>query len=143
MLESTMVQSNPVVELCLKGIEAETRGCPADARQVYVAAWEMATDAFERCTAAHYLARQQETPEEALFWNEEALRFAQGTGDERLVGFFPSLYLNVAHAYERLERLEEARTFYRLAAEHLPSLADDRYGTVVRQAVEAGMVRVS
>ncbi|RGC68468.1 hypothetical protein C5N14_13190 [Micromonospora sp. MW-13] len=34
------------------------------------------TDDYDACVAAHYLARQQDDPEEILRWNQEALRHA-------------------------------------------------------------------
>ncbi len=58
-------------------------------------AWEAPTDDYEACVAAHYEARHQEGPQDALHWNQEALARAEVVGDDRVRSFYPSLYLNM------------------------------------------------
>ena len=50
---------NPVVLCCMRGMEAEQRGEPERARELFEQAWNERTSDFEGCIAAHYLARQQ------------------------------------------------------------------------------------
>jgi tetratricopeptide (TPR) repeat protein len=87
--------SDPVVAAIGRGIIAETAGDIESARAAYEEAWRVAADDFERCLAAHYVPRTIDDPHEKLRWNEEALRFADAVGDERVTGFYPSLLASV------------------------------------------------
>lgn len=112
---------NPVIQLCMRGTQAEFRGEIPTARALYQQAWEMAKNDYEACIAAHYLARHQESPEEVLRWNEEALRRANADrhsdfGDTRVGEFYPSLYLNMGQSHEKLGNQAEAQRYYDLAA---------------------------
>lgn len=73
-------------------------------------------DDYEFCIAAHYVARFQETPEEKLRWNLEALNRAEAGSDDRVNELYPSLYLNLGQSYELLGNQEEAGRYYDLAA---------------------------
>jgi hypothetical protein len=83
---------NPILQLCIQGTEAEYQHRPADARALYQQAWDSATDDYEACIAAHYVARFQDTPEETFRWNQAALNRADAVKDERVKAFYPSLY---------------------------------------------------
>lgn len=111
-----MDPNNPVIRLCIAGTQAEFAGRIEEARRLYDQAWQAARDDYEACVAAHYVARFQEPAEEKLRWNQEALRRAEAVGDERVREFYPSLYLNLGHSYELLGKMEEARSYYDLAA---------------------------
>jgi hypothetical protein len=137
-----MNPDNPIVKLCVEGMQAEGAGRPDDARALFTQAWDACTDDWETCIAAHYLARHQPTPEDTLRWNQEALDRAKLVTDDRVHGFFPSLYLNLGHSHEQLGNLAEPRRFYGLAAAESAALPDDRYGAIVRQGVENGQRRV-
>jgi hypothetical protein len=43
-------------------MECEGRGRFEDAAQLFLSAWNESTDDFERCIAAHYVARHQKNP---------------------------------------------------------------------------------
>ncbi|MCB9134223.1 MAG: hypothetical protein H6636_02285 [Anaerolineales bacterium] len=111
------LNDNHVIKLCIQGTEAEYQKRPDDARALYWQAWESATDDYEACVAAHYVARFQETPEEIFRWNQEALNRAEAVKDDRVKAFYPSLYVNMGKSYELLGNAEEAKRFYALAAE--------------------------
>lgn len=139
-----MDPNNPTVQLCLKGMQAEGRGDPDGAREAFERAWLVATDDFDACVAAHYLARQQATAEETLHWNLESLSRAIAVGDDRVQDFFPSLHINLGHSYGRLRRHAEAHRHYLLAAEQIAtaSLAPDhgaRYDLWIREGVVRGL----
>jgi tetratricopeptide (TPR) repeat protein len=135
--------NNLVVRLCAEGISAEMAGKADEAKRLYQQAWEARTDDYEACIVAHYLARVQRTPSEALNWNRESLRYADAVNDERVAGFYPSLYLNMGKAYEHLEKREEARKFYGLAEGKAVTLPEGKYGDMVRQGVAGGLKRVA
>ncbi|HKQ08668.1 MAG TPA: hypothetical protein VJ464_26335 [Blastocatellia bacterium] len=137
-----MDPNNPVVKLCVAGVQAETEGNLNQARALFTQAWAASRDDFEACIAAHYLARHQESPAEILQWNQEALKRADADGGERVREFYPSLYLNLGHSHEVLGNREEARKYYDMAAEKVDGLATGRYGAGVREAIAKGRERV-
>ncbi|MGW1057347.1 hypothetical protein [Micromonospora rubida] len=134
---------NPVLKLCQDGMRAEAERRPADARALFEQAWAGRTDDYDACVAAHYLARQQDYPEEILRWNQEALRHADAVGDDRLAAFYPSLHVSVAMAYERLGNTVAARAAFDRAAEHAVALPADAYGEQLRTAITDGLRRLS
>lgn len=106
-----------IIQLCIAGTQAEFQGRIEDARALYWQAWETATNDYEACIAAHYVARFQDTPEDTFRWNQEALTRANAVNDDRVTDFYPSLYLNMGHSYELLGNQDEAHRYYDLAAE--------------------------
>lgn len=137
-----MDPDNPIVQHCVEGMKAEGAGRPDEARALFTRAWEARTDDWEACIAAHYLARHQPTPEDTLRWNQEALRHADAVTDDRVDGFYPSLYLNLGHSHEQLGNLPAARRCYGLAAAQSGELPDGRYAGIVQQGIENGQRRV-
>jgi len=113
----SMDPDNLVIKLCIDGTRAEFEGKINQARTLYLQAWAAAQNDYEACVAAHYVARYQESPEEMLRWNQEALNRANTVGDKRVEEFYPSLYLNIGHSYELLGNQDEATRYYDLAAE--------------------------
>jgi len=109
--------NNPVIQLCMEGTRAEFEHKKEEARAFYQQAWEIHTNDYEACIAAHYLARFQKTAEDTLYWNLIALKHANAVNDESVESFFPSLYLNLGHSYETLENQAEAQKYYQLAAD--------------------------
>jgi hypothetical protein len=121
--------------------EAEER--PVDARALFEQAWARRTDDHDACVAAHYLARQQDDPEEIRRWNQEALRHADAVGDDRVAAFYPSLHVGVAMVNERLGNTIAARAAFEQAAEHVGAMAADAYGEQLRTAIAEGLRRLS
>lgn len=107
---------NPVVCLCMDGAQAEFEHRHADACALYRRAWDSAADDYERCIAAHYVARCQTSAQAVLAWNQLALKHAEAVNDERVTSFFPSLYVNLGDAYEQVGQIEDAQRYYDLAA---------------------------
>lgn len=108
---------SPSVKLCMAGNRAELEGRIDDARSLFSQAWEAAANEYDACVAAHYMARHQADPHEALRWNTIALAQAGAVTDESVASFYPSLYVNLGHSYEQLGQMERASHFYALAAE--------------------------
>ncbi len=138
-----MDPENPIVKRCAQGMDYESKGDFETASRLFLSAWEGSTDDFERCIAAHYVARHQKSPEEALVWNQRSLDHARAVNDEKVSGFFPSLYLNMGKAYEDLAKRDESRQYYAMALEVLSSLPDNEYGRSVRGAVKRALERIS
>lgn len=130
-----MNPNNPVVKLCAEGMQAEAEGRPNNARALFNQAWAASQDDYDRCMAAHFVARHQDSLQEMLQWNLEALARAKAVGDERVRSFYPSLYLNLGYSYEMLGKRAEPRRHYEMAAERLDELPPGPYGDLVREGV--------
>jgi len=137
-----MDPDNPVVKLCAEGMQAEGENRPDDARELFEQAWALATDDYEACIAAHYVARHQRDAAAALHWNEVALRRAVAVADSRVAPFYPSLHLNLGRSLELAGDTVAACRHYVLAAERLDALPPSPYASLVRQGVAAGRARV-
>ncbi len=130
-----MQSHNKVVELCEQGMAVEAKGQLVDALNLYMQAWEMRKNDFDACVAAHYVARHQKSPEETLYWNQEALAYADAVNNESVKSFYPSLYLNVCQSYERLGNKSEAKRFLDLAKSRIGDLPQSQYGDNLRRAI--------
>ncbi|GAA2735489.1 hypothetical protein [Actinocorallia aurantiaca] len=134
-----MNPDNPVVVLCSQGMQAEAEGRDADARALFLRAWESASDDYEACVAAHYLARHQPTPHDTLHWNRECLERADRVGDDRVKGFYASLHLNMARAHRDLGSPGPAREHFGLAAARLRDVPEGQYADWIRLAAAEGL----
>ena len=111
-----MNDDSQTTQLCILGTQAEFAGDLTLAQMHYRQAWEAAESDFERCIAAHYLARCFIDPVARLEWNRAALHYAERSKDERTAAFFPSLYLCLGQSYEHTGELALAQEFYDRAA---------------------------
>jgi len=136
-----MDPNNPVVKLCVAGMEAEGAGQIATAQALFLQAWAARQNDYDACIAAHYVARHR-PPEEMRHWNQVALDHADRADATLMGGFYPSLYLNMGWSHEQLGDLAEAGHYYDLATAHLDSLPDGPYAEVVRKGVAAGQARL-
>ena len=133
---------NPVIKVCAAGRQAEIASGRAEALALFTEAWEAATDDYDACVAAHFVARHQADPRDMLHWNQVALEHAQTTGDEQVHGFYPSLYLNLGYAFENLGDLAGARRCYSQTAARAGSLDEGSYWDVVKGGIAAGLARL-
>lgn len=115
--------ANPVVKLCLQGMELESAQ-PAEARTVFMAAWKAATNDSERFIAAHYVARHQDSTPARLGWLETALRWAKKIDDDTVKSALPALHEKIAQALEELGFPEEAAVHRGLVVSHQSTIAD-------------------
>jgi hypothetical protein len=109
--------ANPVIKLCLAGTQAQFEGRAEAAGALFWQAWQVVTDDYEACVAAHYVAGCQATPEATLQWHQEALDRADQADPKQVKSFYPSLYVNLGRAHEVLGHEAEARHYYALAAQ--------------------------
>jgi hypothetical protein len=142
------------VAVAVNGDEMSTRigqvvillhgGDREEARNRFAALWAELGDegpALHRCTLAHYMADTQDDPEDELTWDLRALRAAEslrgagGAAVGTLLGFYPSLHLNLAADYHRLGEHQLARGHLGRAREAARTLAEDAYGDGVRAAI--------
>ncbi|MEY9989727.1 hypothetical protein ABIE67_001759 [Streptomyces sp. V4I8] len=100
-------------------------------------------DPLHRCTLAHYLADTQDDPSDELAWDLRALTEAEGAGGALAVrALYPSLHLNLAADYVKLDRAEAARVHLRRARGAAGALGDDSYGDGVRAEIRRLEVRL-
>ena len=133
----------PIVKLCVEGMKAETQGRANEALALFMQAWEQSNSDYDACIAAHYVARHQKMPDDVLRWNQESLDRANAVNDDRVHGFYPSLYLNMGKSHEDLGNREEARRYYELASAKMGALPCGPYGDMVRDGITRGLQRVS
>ncbi|MGZ3749891.1 MAG: hypothetical protein ACXVB0_13760 [Mucilaginibacter sp.] len=134
--------NNKVVKLCAEGMILEGDGRPIDALRLFEQAWNIATDDYERFTAAHYVARQQADIVNKLKWDEIALSFALKIPNENANSTLSSLYLNVAKAHEDLKDFEKAMVNYQLAMSFTKYLPNDGYGNMIKGGIRNGIERI-
>ncbi|MFB7369906.1 hypothetical protein ACFC0D_08710 [Streptomyces sp. NPDC056222] len=108
-------------------------------------------DPLHRCTLAHYMADAQDDPDVELAWDLRALLAAEELGEERLAehdsavalrALYPSLHLNLAADYLKVQRPDAARVHLDRARAASDALDDDGYGNGVRAAIERLEVRL-
>jgi tetratricopeptide (TPR) repeat protein len=138
-----MDPNNPVVKLCAQGMEEETKGNVEQAAKLFEQAWTQSSDEFERCIAAHYVARHQTSGALALYWNQEAMDCASRVNDDIVAEFFPSLHLNLGKSLEDVGKPNEAKEHYQQAAAKVASLPAGPYCDIIRDGIERGLRRVS
>ncbi|MEC3965834.1 hypothetical protein [Flagellimonas halotolerans] len=135
--------NNNIVKLCTEGMELEGQGRKDEASKLFKQAWDEASNNFEKFTAAHYVARHQESVADKLKWDKMALHLALKIDDKKVKGAYPSLYLNIAKGYEDLNDFRKAKINYDVAFSYTKFLSDDGYGNMIRYGIKNGMERVA
>lgn len=107
--------NNPVIQLCMRGMQIEEMGNLEAAVTLFNQAWDEATSDFEKFIAAWYVARRRLTSADRLMWYETALQLALSINNEAVKAAFPSLYLHIAKCYEELADFDQAKQKYELA----------------------------
>ena len=134
---------NKIMQLCVQGMEMEATQNSGQAKILFLQAWSEASNDFEKFTAAHYVARHQESVQEKLKWDEIALSFALRIKDDNMKANYPSLYLNIAKCYEDLKDFANARKNYNLALSYVEYLPGNGYGKMIKSGIENGIERLS
>lgn len=135
--------NNKIVQLCTKGMEMEAGEKPGEAQALFLQAWNEATNDFEKFTAAHYVARYQQSVQDKLQWDETALEFALKLNDTSLHPTYPSLYLNIAKCYEDLNDMGNAKKNYQAALSYVNDLPDNGYGKMIKSGIKNGIERLA
>ncbi len=136
-----MDPENAVNALCARGMEAEGRGDPDAARDLFYQAWEERSNHIEAAIAAHYVARHQAGDNETLAWNQTALDEAMAGDPSAVSGLMPSLHLNLGKSFEDTGDMTSARVQYLLAERSVEALDDDGYGHMIRGGIVAALKR--
>jgi hypothetical protein len=131
-----------VVVLCAEGMAAEAQQQFDTAKSLFQRAWDEHQDDYEAAIAAHYLARHQDSDERRLHWNQRALEHALAAPVQQVETFVASLYLNLAHSHEKLDRPGDARHYLTLAEAHVDALPASSYRAVVLDGLSRMRERV-
>jgi len=132
---------NEIVALCVKGMEFEGQGKLTEANELFTKAWNAATTDFEKFTAAHYVARHQNSVSDKLKWDKTALHHALNIDDVAIKASLPSLYLNIAKCYEDLNDFDGARNNYQKAFSYSDVLPENEYGEMIKKGIANGLKR--
>ena len=145
-----MTEPDQIMQRFAEGLAASQGGDRQGARTTFATLWaEVGDDGdpLHRCAIAHAMADVQDDIHDELTWDLRALAAAEGLTDERLRSagvdgtarsLRPSLHLNLADAYRRLGRPEEARHHVEAGLATVDALGDDGYGEMIR----AGLARI-
>ena len=106
-----MDKNNAIIKLFHKGMQEECVGSISSAQELFVQAWDEASNDWEKCIAAHFVARNLSKPEDKLKWNLESLSRADKVHNDEIKTYYPSLYLNIGLSYEILVNYAEARKY--------------------------------
>jgi hypothetical protein len=130
------------------GIEHVQRGERALARQVLQHVWDGLGpdgDPLHRCAVAHSMADVQDDPRDELTWDLRALAAAGQLSDARVatagmdgsvLGFYPSLHLNLADVHRRLGERAFALDHVQLGLAALEGLPPNGYLDEIRRSFE-------
>lgn len=110
--------TNPIIQLCLKGMSMEETGKPVEASHFFLQAWNEATNDFEKYLAAYYVGCHQKDVFNKLKWLETSLEFALKINNETVQSALPTLYGSMAKCYEELNEPAKATKNNELAAKH-------------------------
>jgi hypothetical protein len=116
---------NPVIRLCVQGMDMENKGRREGAAGIFLQAWNEATNDFEKYLAAFFLARQQLNEQDKLKWLQTSLEFAMKVNDVAVQSAFPTLYSSIANCYEQLGDPANANKYQGLAAEAIRKPSDN------------------
>jgi tetratricopeptide (TPR) repeat protein len=108
--------NNTVIQLCMQGMNLEDKNQPGQALDLFLQAWNGATNDFERFIAAWYIARRQLNVSDMLKWYETALQLALKVNNDAVNGALPSLHYHIAKCYNELGDVDHAKKYHDLAS---------------------------
>ena len=101
--------SNPIIQLCMKGMALEESGDLDDAIEVFLEAWNQTSDDYERFIASYHLGLRQNNVDDKLKWMKKSLACALKINDDDVKSAYPTLYLTIAKCYEATNDTRNAR----------------------------------
>ena len=117
-MNSKFDPKNPVVQLCMAGMNMEEIGEVDEAIALFQIAWHEAADDYERFIAAYHLALRQGSAQDKLRWMKTSLECALNIDDDNVRSAYSTLYSNIAQCYEELGDRSSAEKNYALSNCH-------------------------
>ncbi len=102
------MEESVMIEKIGRAQDLAANGDRDGARTLYADMWAEATRAenqYQACVVAHFMAHAHIMTPGAADWHLRALHAADAVGDERVLGFYPSLYANLGEVNLRLGNL--------------------------------------
>ena len=124
--------NNPVIQLCMQGLDTEEKGQHEVAKRLFFQAWNEATNDFEKFIAAHFIARHQQDIPNKLTWLHTALEHGLNVNTDAVKSALPTLYTNMAQCYATLGDADNERKYRGLAVsagDQLPDKGPFYHGT--------------
>lgn len=106
---------NAIVKLCLQGMAMVDKGNPEIGYDLFLQAWQEATEKFEKFIAAHCLARYQDKVIDKLDWLEASLQIALEMNDDTTRSALSALYSTIAECHKSLDDIEQANIYVALS----------------------------
>jgi tetratricopeptide (TPR) repeat protein len=144
-----VTEPDAVMKRVGEGIELSQSGNREAARCLFSEVWAQIGgdrgDPFHRCALAHSMADVQDDVRDELLWDQRALQAADLLSDERaaaagvtspVVGFYPSLHLNLGECYRKLGNYDHARHHLEAGLTAVDTLPDDSYGHMITGGLE-------
>lgn len=119
-----------------EGISLLTAGDKSAAAQVFLDVWRATDDPIVLCGAAHSMADAVDEPVRELLWDLRALAAARHLDDP--TDLLPSLHLNLADVYFRLDAAIQARRHVGAGRAALQSVPANGYF----EMIAAGLARI-
>jgi hypothetical protein len=141
--------TDPVLARIGEGVELHHgRGQREAARRLFAQLWAEIGgeqgDPLHVCVLAHSMADVQDDVREEVAWDQRALTAAGHLTDDRVAqagvtlsvaALHPSLHLNLAECYRRLNDLDHARDHLRQAEAGIGALGNDAYGQLIKDGL--------
>lgn len=109
-----------------RGRTFRSSGNPEASKALFLESWQLAKETgedFHAVDAAHMVAIV-ESPEQALEWNNKAMRLAEQSKDPRARGWLGSLYNNIGWTYHDMAQYDTALVIFTKALEFRKSKGD-------------------
>ena len=134
-----VMEDSAMIERISRGQDLMSHGDREGACTLYNTLWEEATrdeNQYQLCVIAHFMAHAHTDAVMQRDWHLRSLRAADLVGDERVRGYYPSLYANLGEVHLRLGDLAQAWEYTNKAREVAYLLPDDGYGRLIRSLIE-------
>jgi hypothetical protein len=116
---------NPIIILCVQGMAMEEKGNTEHAGNLFMQAWNDATDDLEKYLAAYFVAKHEVNVSEKLKWFTRSLEHALKLNDSSVQSAYPTLYTHIAKCYEALNNDAQAKKNDALAASFVGNPTDN------------------
>ncbi|MFW6678646.1 NAD(+)--rifampin ADP-ribosyltransferase [Lacrimispora sp. AGF001] len=107
--------NNNVIKLCVIGMSIEDSGNIEEADKMFLQAWEVASDEYEKFIAAYHFAHRQKDITDKLKWLETSLQCARNIDDENVKSAYTTLYSDISGCYEELHDSDNAKKYTELS----------------------------
>lgn len=116
--------NNNVIKLCVIGMSLEDSGNAEEADKMFLQAWEVASDDYEKFIAAYHFAHRQKNITDKLKWLETSLQCARNIDDENVKSAYTTLYASISGCYEELNDSDNAKKYTELSESYKGAPSD-------------------